>query len=134
MTEGVDLPEVREVSPATARRLIGAGALMVDVRELNEVARVAFDVPGVLLMPLSELEERFAELPRDRDLVLVCLMGRRSLKAMYFLMSQGYWRVANMHGGLFEWAGKGFPIKGARPAFAAAVAGCCAAPASSRCC
>jgi len=134
MNDRVDLCQAREVCPTTTRRLIADGALMVDVRELREVARVAFDVPGVVLMPLSELEERFAELPRDRDLVLVCLVGERSLKAMSFLMSQGYLRVANMHGGLFEWAGKGFPIKGARPAFAATVAGCCAGPASSRSC
>jgi len=123
MNERVDLSQAREVCPTTARRLIDEGALMVDVRELDEVAQVAFDVPGVLLMPMSELEQRFAELPRDRDLVLVCREGDRSLKAAYFLMYQRYPRVASMEGGLFKWASKGFPIKGAP-----------AAPASGRCC
>ncbi len=122
MNERVDLSQAREVCPTTTRRLIAEGALMVDVRELSEVAQVAFDVPGVLLMPLSELEQRFAELPRDRDLVLVCREGDRSLKATYFLMYQGYERVANMEGGLYKWARKGFPIKGAQPAPAATAA------------
>lgn len=113
MNDRVELPPASEVCPTTARRLIAAGALLVDVRELSEVTQVAFDVPSVLLMPLSELELRFAELPRDRDLVLVCQVGQRSLKATYFLMVHGYTRVANMEGGILKWARLGFPIKGA---------------------
>jgi len=131
MNDRVDLPQAREVCPTTTRRLISEGALLVDVREFTEVAQVAFDVPGVLLMPMSELEQRFAELPRDRDLVLVCQVGERSLKATYFLMYHGYTRVANMEGGIFKWARKGFPIKGAQPAPAAAAGGCCGAPAAA---
>jgi rhodanese-related sulfurtransferase len=138
MNAPVELPSAREVCPTTTRRLLAEGALMVDVRELGEVAQVAFDVPGVLLMPLSELQERFGELPRDRVLVMVCQVGERSLKATYFLMYQGYTRVANMEGGLFKWARKGFPIKGAAPVAEPATSGCCggsaaSAPASSCC-
>ena len=93
------------------------------MRELKEVARRALDVPGVLLMPLTKLEQRFAELPRDRKLVLVCEVGKRSLKAIYFLMYQGYTQVANMEGGIMKWARKGFPIRGvARAASPAASA------------
>jgi rhodanese-related sulfurtransferase len=133
MNARVELPPAREVCPTTTRRLLGEGALLVDVRELHEVAQVAFDVPGVLLMPLSELEQRYAELPRDRQLVLVCAVGERSLKATYFLMYQGYSQVANMEGGLMKWARKGFPIRGAAyvtDAAAAAATGCCGAPAA----
>lgn len=65
---------------------------------------------------MSELEQRFAELLRDRDLVLVCQVGSRSLKATYFLMHQGYTRVANMEGGLFKWASKGLPDQGRQAA------------------
>lgn len=135
MNDRVDVPQAREVCPTTTRRLIGEGALLVDVREFAEVAQVAFDVPGVLLMPMSELEQRFAELPRNRDLVLVCQVGQRSLKATYFLMYHGYTRVANMEGGIAKWARKGFPIKGAQPAPAPQAGGCCGAPApASACC
>ena len=132
MNARVESPPAREVCPTTTRRLIVEGALLVDVRELAEVAQVAFDVPGVFLMPLSELEQRFAELPRDRDLVLVCQVGERSLKATYFLMYQGYMRVANMEGGMLKWARKGFPIKGAlpAPAVSATTGGCCGVPAA----
>jgi len=136
MNARVELPPAREVCPTTTRRLLGEGALLVDVRELSEVAQLAFDVPGVLLLPLSELEQRYAELPRDRQLVLVCAVGERSLKATYFLMYQGYTQVANMEGGIMKWARKGFPIRGTAQAAAPAATNCCFAPAPARngCC
>ena len=139
MNDRVDLPQAREVCATTTRRLIAEGALLVDVRERAEVAQVAFDAPDIVVMPLSEFEQRFAELPRNRELVMVCQSGPRSLKATYFLMYQGYTKVANMEGGLFKWASKGFPIKGAQAATPAATsgaaAGCCGtAAAGSSCC
>ena len=130
MNDRVELPPAREVCPTTTRRLIGEGALLVDVRERAEVERVSFDVPAIVVIPMSEFEQHFAELPRDRDLVLVCKVGERSLKAAYFLMYHGYTRVANMAGGIDKWARKGFPIKGTMPAATTAVAGCCGAPAA----
>jgi hypothetical protein len=56
MNARVDLPQAREVCPTATRCLLADGALLVDVRELAEVAQVAFNVPGVALMPLSERE------------------------------------------------------------------------------
>lgn len=150
MNDRVELPPAREVCSTIARRLLGEGALLVDVRELSEVAQLAIDMPGTLLLPMSELETRYAELPRDRQLVLVCAVGARSLKATCFLMYQGYTQVANLEGGIMKWAAKGFPIRGAvhvaEPAMPVAT-GCCgssapavaaaaapAASAASACC
>ena len=144
MNARVDLPEARNVCPTTARRLIKEGALLVDVRERTEVARAAFDVPGLVQMPLSEFERRFDELPRDRPLVLACESGPRSLKATYYLMYQGFANAANMDGGLAKWTRKGFPVTGTTAAAGpcsgstVAAAGCCdstpAASAEGACC
>lgn len=134
------LAEAKEVCPTTTRRLLTEGALMVDVREPNEVAALAFEVDSVVNIPLSQFEQRWAELPRDRELVLVCETGARSLKATYFLQYQGYERVANMGGGLLKWMTKGFPVIGSRfdpatGATAGAAAGCCGgAPAAAGSC
>jgi rhodanese-related sulfurtransferase len=134
VNDRVNLPPAREVCPTTTRRLLAEGALLVDVREFDEIAQVAFDVPGVLLMPLSELEQRYSELPRDRELVLACQVGERSLRATYFLMYQGYTLVANMEGGIFKWASRGFPIKGVQPT-ATSLSCCGSTPATgSGCC
>ena len=128
------LNEAKEVCPTTTLRMSREGALLVDVRERDEIDSLAFDVPDLLVMPMSEFEQRCAELPRDRDLVMVCRVGERSLKATYFLMYLDYTRVANMEGGIAKWARKGFPVEGnASAAIASAETGCCggAAPAKN---
>lgn len=133
------LEEAKQVCPTTTRRLVGEGALLVDVRERTEVTRTAFDVPAIVNIPLSELEQRWSELPRDRELVLVCETGERSLKATYYLQYHGFQRVSNMQDGLLKWMRKGFPVIGARyEAPTASASSCCGgsvepAPAA-RCC
>ena len=134
MNARVELPAAREVCPTTTRRLLTEGALLVDVRERPEIERLAFDVPEIVFMPLSEFEQRFAELPRDGQLVMVCQTGARSLKATYFLMYQGYAQVANMEGGIFKWASKGFPITGAPGRAASSASSCCGGPAAAGAC
>lgn len=110
------LNEAKEVCPTTTRRLLDEGALMVDVREPTEVAGLAFDVPALLAIPLSKLERRWQEVPRDRPVVFVCEGGMRSLKATYYLQFHGYSNVINMAGGILKWHSKGFPVKGQRAA------------------
>lgn len=132
----IELAEAREVCPTTTQRLVREGALLVDVRERDEVAKVGYGGCEVINIPLSEFESRWAEVPRDRDVVLACAIGERSLKATYFLMYQGYDRVANMKPGIARWIARGFPITGSADAVGASEASssCCggsAAPAES---
>ncbi|MFN4162364.1 MAG: rhodanese-like domain-containing protein [Stenotrophomonas sp.] len=119
------LPDARQFCPTlTQRKLAEEDALLVDVREAAEVAATAFDVSAQVQLPMSELERRFSELPRDRLLVLASSTGTRSLKATYFLMYQGFTNVANLDGGLEKWARKGFSVRGGTPVPGAP--GCCA--------
>lgn len=133
-----DLTEAREVCPTTSHRLLKEGALLVDVREPAEVAQVGYAGCDVVNIPLSQFEDRWSEVPRDRDVILACAVGERSLKATYFLMYQGYDRVMNMKPGIGRWVQRGFPITGSVEAVAAseAVSSCCggaphSAPASA---
>ena len=73
------------------------GAIFVDVRnppELNEGY-----APDAKNVPLGDLKNRLAELPKDKDLLIYCRSGRRSEAATNYLMSQGYTRVYNVLGG-----------------------------------
>ena len=106
------LDEAKEVCPTTTQSLLKQGYTLVDVRERDESARLAFDVPGLIIMPLSELEQRYAELPKDRPLILACQDGSRSLRATYYLMNKGYTNVTNMKFGMARWVARGFPILG----------------------
>ncbi len=103
---------VKEICPTTTQGWVKNGALLVDVREKDEVETLSFDVPNIINIPLSEFEERFNEIPKDREVVMVCKSGARSLRAAGFLVNHGYTNVVNMQHGMIRWATKGFPTKG----------------------
>lgn len=105
---------VKEICPTTTQEWVKRGALLVDVREADEVAELAYDVHNVVNIPLSEFENRYTELPKEREMVIVCKGGSRSLRAAGFLINHGYDRdkVVNMQHGIIRWAQKGFPTKG----------------------
>lgn len=103
---------VKEICPSTAQEYIKNGALLVDVREKDEVSLLAYDVPKIINIPLSEFEEAYNKIPKDENLVIVCKSGGRSLRAAGFLINHGYDNVVNMKQGIIHWVQKGFPIKG----------------------
>jgi rhodanese-related sulfurtransferase len=81
---------------------------VLDVREPWEYAEG--HVPGAQLLPLSELEERVAEVPRDRAILAICHSGQRSLAAAAFLLTEGYADVSNVDGGTSAWIERGYPV------------------------
>lgn len=103
---------VKEICPTTTQEWVKNGALLVDVREKDEVAELAYDVPNIINIPLSVFDEQYAQIPKDKDVVMVCKGGGRSLRAAGFLVNHGYDKVVNMQHGIIRWAQKGFPTKG----------------------
>lgn len=78
----------------------GEPVFVLDVREASEVAAQPF--PGAHHVPLGELGDRTAELPRDRSIVVVCHSGVRSALAAEALTRAG-WPAANLVGGIEAW-------------------------------
>ena len=76
--------------------------LLVDVRERWEYDHCRIEPSRSV--PLRELPGALPTLPRDRDLVLVCHHGARSLHAARWLASAGYTRLHNLAGGVAAWA------------------------------
>ena len=76
--------------------------VIVDVREPWEFERCRIE--GSLPLPLGQIPARHAELPRDRDLVLVCHHGSRSQQAASWLAGNGHPNVHNLRGGVEAWA------------------------------
>ncbi|MDZ7756817.1 rhodanese-like domain-containing protein [Rhodohalobacter sp.] len=106
--------QIKEICPGTTQTWIKDGALLVDVREQNEVDQLAFDAPKIKHIPLSEFENRYNDIPKNEQVVVVCRMGERSLRAVNFLIHNGFDsnRVVNMKFGLNRWVSKGFPTIG----------------------
>src|SRR5438270_6183196 len=88
----------------------GAKPFILDVREPWEYA--AGHVPGVVLIPLGELERRVNEVPRDRPILAICHSGQRSEAAAAYLLQLGYVDVSNVDGGTAAWINHGYPVDG----------------------
>jgi hydroxyacylglutathione hydrolase len=85
------------------------GGMVIDVREPAEY--VAGHVPGAVSIPQAELAFHLEELPRERDLLVVCESGTRSARAARFLKQRGFARVTNLAGGTSGWRTAGLPTE-----------------------
>lgn len=101
---------VAEIDPAAAPAWIAAhDAVVVDVREPAEYD--AGHLPGARHIPQCQLADRLAEVPRDREVLLVCAGGVRSLRCAQFLKQLGYERVTSLRGGTSGWRNAGLPLE-----------------------
>jgi rhodanese-related sulfurtransferase len=72
----------------------------VDIREDWE--REAYNIGGVHI-PLGDLMARVNELPKDKEVVLYCEKGIRSVLAIQRLESMGFHNLVNLSGGMKAW-------------------------------
>ena len=91
-----------EVEELDRIRKSGESPLVLDVREPAEVAICA--IPDSLHIPMGALPARVGDLPKDRDIVVVCHHGGRSAQVTMWLRSQGLPRAINLEGGVDAWA------------------------------
>ncbi|MCK6540410.1 MAG: rhodanese-like domain-containing protein [Anaerolineales bacterium] len=96
----------REVSVTEASTLRDEGAFILDVREPEEWNES--HISGATLIPLGELASRVDELPKDREIVVVCRSGNRSAQGRDILLSAGFEQVTSMAGGINQWKAAGF--------------------------
>ena len=101
---------ISELTPAQARARLTHGALLIDVREAHE--RATGMAEGALGIATGDLQaEPATHLPAaDREIVLICQSGRRSMEAAVFLAGRGYTRIASVHGGTTAWGAAGLPL------------------------
>ena len=104
---------IKEISANEANELLTESAMLLDVREEDEIQQEAFVHDEVLNIPFSIFDENYDELPRDRKIVVACHLGIRSLRVAQFLVIQG-WDEANifsLEGGIEAWQQAGLPVK-----------------------
>lgn len=75
--------------------------LIIDVREPREFERG--HIPQAQLIPLPKLVSQAPDLPRDREIVVVCRGGRRSQRAAYLLQQKNGSKVRVLKGGMLAW-------------------------------
>ncbi|MFP4287711.1 MAG: rhodanese-like domain-containing protein [Bacteroidales bacterium] len=103
---------VKHISPADALESIKKGeAVLIDVREENEVKLEYIPLENVLNHPMSVIMQRLPYIAKDQHIILGCPGGIRSSKVANLLNLQGYPNVANLDGGFTMWKAKGFPVE-----------------------
>ena len=74
--------------------------LLVDIRE--DIEREAYHIGGEHI-PMGELISRLDEMPKDKDIVLYCEKGIRSVIAIQRLETFGFNNLFNLSGGMSAW-------------------------------
>ncbi|NOT05805.1 MAG: rhodanese-like domain-containing protein [Anaerolineales bacterium] len=100
----------RDISVDEAYQMYQGDAFVLDVRTQEEWDE--YHAPNATLIPLDQLQARISEVPKDREILVVCRSGNRSQQGRDILLAAGY-NATSMTGGLKEWFAKGYPIEGA---------------------
>ncbi len=102
-------PTERVSAPMVAEELASADPpLLLDIRNPREWA--ARHIDGSVNIPLNHLQERIAEIPRDRRIAVHCAGGYRSSIAASILHQYGITHLIEMAGGLAAWEAAKLPV------------------------
>lgn len=92
---------------SVAERLARRDVVVVDVRQPGEWR--GGHIRGSVNVPLPQLSQKMARLPRDRPIVTVCASGHRSAAAARALLRAGF-EVENLAGGVRAWSRAGLAL------------------------
>jgi rhodanese-related sulfurtransferase len=90
---------IKQISPKELDQK--KGMMLLDVRTDKEYERG--HIPGAAHVPLAEIGDRVKKLKKDKDLVVYCQNGNRSIWAIKRLMGMGYKNLSNLKGGYNAW-------------------------------
>ncbi len=77
--------------------LLSENQMLLDVRNPGELENVGF-IEGAINIPVDQLRQRMAELPKDKEIVIYCQVGLRGNVAYRQLVNNGY-KARNLIGG-----------------------------------
>jgi len=82
--------------------------IFIDVRTPEEYGEAHID--GAKLIPLQDLEQHLADVPKDKQVYLYCRSGKRSVVASTILAKAGFTNIENIEGGITAWKDAGYPV------------------------
>lgn len=97
-------PQVPSISP----KKIPDGAFLLDVREDDEWA--AGHARGAVHIPMMDIPARMGDIPKGRDVVVICRSGSRSAQVVAYLQDNGWNTVFNLDRGMRAWAAEDRPV------------------------
>ncbi len=97
-----------------AKRMIEAGARVIDVRQPDEWNRG--HIPEATLIPLDGIYAfgtalKKLNVPEDADVIFTCAVGQRSAAASEIALLTGLKKVYNLANGMNGWVARRYPIE-----------------------
>jgi rhodanese-related sulfurtransferase len=90
------------IKQITPRELdLKKGMMLIDVRTEEEYKKG--HIPSAVHVPLADIGDRIKKVKKDKELVLYCQTGNRSIWAIKRLMGMGYKNLTNLKGGYSAW-------------------------------
>ncbi len=77
------------------------GVMLLDVRTDQEYEQG--HIPGAVHVPLADIGDRVKKHKKEKELVVYCQTGNRSIWAIKRLMGMGYKNLYNLKGGYSAW-------------------------------
>ena len=77
------------------------GMMLLDVRTDGEYSQG--HIPGSVHVPLSDIGDKIKKVKKDKEIVVYCQTGSRSIWAIKRLMGMGYKNLFNLKGGYLAW-------------------------------
>lgn len=90
---------IKQISPRELDQK--KGMMILDVRTDKEYEKG--HIPGAVHVPLAEIGDKIKKLKKDKELVVYCQSGNRSIWAIKRLIGMGYKNLANLKGGYSAW-------------------------------
>ena len=96
--------DIKQLTPCAldAMRRSEVPPLCLDVRTLGEYETAAID--NTLHIPMHEIAGRIDELDRERNIVVICHHGIRSMRVALYLRHCGFTAISNLAGGIDAWS------------------------------
>lgn len=103
---------VKHINPTDALEALTNGeAVLLDVREINEVKLESVPLDRVLNHPMSVIMDRLSYIAKNQNIIVACPVGVRSAQVANMLQQHAYPNVANLDVGLRNWKAKGLPFE-----------------------
>jgi rhodanese-related sulfurtransferase len=77
--------------------------VLLDTSLEGDSEKFRIDSPKRLYIPFEELHDRYREIPRDKQVAVLCLKGTRAPTAVRFLAAKGFSNVVIVEGGIEKW-------------------------------
>jgi len=90
---------IKQISPKELDQK--KGMMIIDVRTHKEYEKS--HIPGAIHVALSDVGDKIKKLKKDKELVVYCQNGNRSIWAIKRMMGMGYKHLSNLKGGYHAW-------------------------------